>query len=46
MFWHVDDGLFNIEALHAAKGEHFERALKRGAAADDIKLLEDAFRHV
>ncbi|KAH6902291.1 SNF2 family N-terminal domain-containing protein [Coprinopsis sp. MPI-PUGE-AT-0042] len=46
MFWHVDENLFNIEALHASKQDHFDRALKRGASADDIKLLDDAFRHV
>ncbi|KAI0070956.1 hypothetical protein K474DRAFT_1776489 [Panus rudis PR-1116 ss-1] len=46
MFWHADENLFNIKEMHRSRAGHFNRALKRGAAEEDLKLLENAFNQI
>ncbi|EAU88937.1 hypothetical protein CC1G_10583 [Coprinopsis cinerea okayama7 len=46
MFWHVDDELFNVEQLYVDGPKHIRNALDRGASTEDLRLLNDALKHV
>ncbi|TFK30303.1 hypothetical protein FA15DRAFT_663708 [Coprinopsis marcescibilis] len=46
MFWRVDEQLYNVKELAASAPRHIKMAMERGASAQDMKLLHEAFRHV
>ncbi|KAJ7578523.1 hypothetical protein C8J56DRAFT_968195 [Mycena floridula] len=46
MFWHVDDGYYNVEELVRTTQEKIDTAISRGVSQADLQLLRDSFHHL
>lgn len=44
MFWHTDEGIFDVEAALQRSENALETAHKKGLPESDIKLVEDSIR--
>ncbi|KAF9484636.1 hypothetical protein BDN70DRAFT_872149 [Pholiota conissans] len=46
LFWHVDSGLYNAPELIKNANTTLSRAIERGMPDEDIKGLQEAFKHL
>jgi hypothetical protein len=46
MFWSTDDGLYNVDELAKSAPKTIELATSRNVPAEDMSLLDAAFKHV
>lgn len=46
MFWSIDENLYNADQLLEEAQTHIDRAIERKAPAEDLELLQNAFKHL